>query len=175
MAQAVVGYMRSADAGGVQGAMEVAFEDFFLRAFDRVVGIAAVVTGDAGMAEDSAQEAFVRAYNRWSRVSRMQKPEAWVARVAINLSLDALKKVKREAVLGTDLEGPVRDQVEEIWMRWNLGQLPPMQRAALMLRYVDGLPVSEVARSLGRSQDTIKTHIRLGRRRLLTLVREVAQ
>jgi RNA polymerase sigma factor (sigma-70 family) len=149
---------------------EAEFEVFFCESFQRVVGMVAVVTGDAGLAEDAAQEAFVRAYGRWSRVRGLQRPDAWVARVAMNLALDGRKKLRREAQLAPDLEGPVRDQVEEIWMRWNLGQLPPMQRAAIVLRYFEGLPVTEVARSMGRSTDTVKSHIRLGRRRLRGLL-----
>jgi RNA polymerase sigma-70 factor (ECF subfamily) len=158
--------------GALAESAEVEFEGFFADSFQRVVGMAAVVSGDPGLAEDAAQEAYVRAFKRWDRVRGLDRPERWVARVAINLVLDGRRKTRRETPLQPEVEHAAHDQVETIWVRWNLGRLTPMQRAAIMLRYVDGMPVADVAETLGRSTDTVKTHLRLGRQRLRRLLTE---
>ena len=96
----------------------------------------------------------------------MTHPDRWVARVAMNLAIDQLRRTARETALEPSVEAPFRDQVESLWVRWNLDRLTPMQRATVVRRYLEGMPVDEVARSLGRSPQTVKTHLRLARGRL---------
>jgi RNA polymerase sigma-70 factor (ECF subfamily) len=177
MAQAVGGFDWLAagegrDALARAQSAEAEFEAFFVDSFQHVVGVAAVVSGDPGVAEDAAQEAYLRAYNRWDAVRRMDRPDRWVARVAINLVLDGRRRARRETELSGEVEQAAHDQVEAIWVRWNLDRLTPMQRATLMMRYVEGFSISDLAAALGKSADTVKTHIRLGRQRLRELLLE---
>ena len=148
------------------------FHDFFLLAYEQTIGLVALATGDRALAEDSAQEAFARAYSRWESVGGMSHPDRWVARVAMNLAIDQLRKTVRETVLDGHVTASTVDQVEELWVKWNLARLTPMQRAAVVRRYVEGMPVAEVARSLGRSPQTVKTHLRLARGKLRRFLRE---
>ncbi len=145
---------------------EQTFNQFFLQAYEQTLGLVTLAVGNRVSAEDAAQEAFARAFNRWSTVANMEHPARWVARVAINLAIDQLRKTSREVALEPALEAPLADHVEELWVRWNLDRLTPMQRAAMVRRYIDGMAVDEVATALGRSPQTVKSHIRLGRRRL---------
>jgi RNA polymerase sigma factor (sigma-70 family) len=153
-------------------AAEPGFHQFFLLAYEQTLGLVTVALGDRGLAEDAAQEAFARAFDRWNAVSRMSHPDRWVAKVAMNLAIDQLRRTTRETALDPSIEAPVRDDVEALWVRWNLERLTPMQRATVVRRYLEGMPVQEVARSLGRSPQTVKTHLRLARGRLRQFMRE---
>ena len=154
------------------GAAAATFEAVFAASYHRVVGLVAAVTGDEGLAEDAAQEAFARAYQRWPRVGRLDRPDLWVARVASRIAIDGWRKRRRETALeGTD-RGHLPDDVQRLWLRWQLDRLSPMQRAAVLLHCWEGRPVAEVATLLGRSQATIRTHLLLGRRRFRAFLRE---
>jgi RNA polymerase sigma-70 factor (ECF subfamily) len=162
----------AAVAGVSTGTAEAVFEAVFTDAYHRVVGLVAAVTGDQGLAEDAAQEAFARAYQRWSRVGRLDRPDLWVARVASRVAIDQWRKRRRE----TDLDGADRvtipDDVQRLWVRWQLERLSPMQRASILLHCWEGRPVAEVASLLGRSQATVRTHLLMGRRRFRGFVHE---
>ena len=69
-----------------RGAEEEAFEAFCRREYPRLVGVLSLYCGDAGVAEELAQEALVRVYESWRRMHTMASPGAWVHRVAINLA-----------------------------------------------------------------------------------------
>ena len=60
------------------------FEEFFVERYGEVVRCMRLVVGDSTRAEDLAEEAFVRAFRHWSRVSRLDRPVAWVYVVACN-------------------------------------------------------------------------------------------
>src|ERR1051325_6008772 len=64
-----------------------AFERLCRDEYARVVRTAYLITGDREEALDVAQEAFARAYERWRTVSRVDRPGAWVTRVAANLAI----------------------------------------------------------------------------------------
>jgi predicted RNA polymerase sigma factor len=66
-------------------ACQRAIEQFCVELHPRLVGTLALHSGDAGLAEALAQEALARACERWDDVSRADRPDAWVYRVAFNL------------------------------------------------------------------------------------------
>jgi RNA polymerase sigma-70 factor (ECF subfamily) len=162
----------AAVAGTSTGTAEATFESVFADAYHRVVGLVAAVTGDQGLAEDAAQEGFARAYQRWSRVGRLDRPDLWVARVASRIAIDQWRRRRRETALdGTD-RVTIPDDVQRLWVRWQLERLSPMQRASILLHCWEGRPVAEVATLLGRSQATVRTHLLMGRRRFRGFVHE---
>jgi RNA polymerase sigma factor (sigma-70 family) len=142
------------------------FSVFFAASFHQTLGLVTLSCGDPSLAEEVTQEAFARALDRWNAVSTMRRPERWVLKVASNMIVDHVRKTRRETALDAGLKASVPDQVEEIWMRWNLERLTPMQRASILLRYRDGLRVDEIADLIDRSTETVRTHLRLARRRL---------
>ena len=149
------------------------FSDFFAATYEQTLGIVLLATGQRSVAEDATQEAFARCLRDWNAVRAKHNPDRWVARIAVNLAIDHLRKVSRETGLDASHQAPRPDQVEELWVKWNLDQLTPMQRAAVVRRYIEGRSVAEVASSMGRSPQTIKSHLRLARSRLRqTLERE---
>jgi RNA polymerase sigma-70 factor (ECF subfamily) len=162
----------AAVAGMSTATAEVTFEAVFTDAYHRVVGLVAAVTGDEGLAEDAAQEAFARAYQRWSRVGRLDRPDLWVARVASRIAIDQWRKRRRETALEGADRVTIPDDVQRLWVQWHLERLSPMQRASILLHCWEGRPVAEVASLLGRSQATVRTHLLMGRRKFRSLVRE---
>ena len=142
------------------------FSAFFARTYEQTLGVVVVATGERTIAEDATQEAYARCLGDWRSVAGKRNPDRWVARVALNLAIDHLRKVARETNLEGAHHAPRPDHVETLWVRWNLDQLTPMQRATVVRRYVEGRSVEDVARTLGRSPQTVKTHLRLARSRL---------
>jgi len=63
------------------------FEEFFAREYPGLLAMLTALTGHRTVAEDLAQEAMVKAHQRWSRISGYDKPAAWLRRVAGSLSI----------------------------------------------------------------------------------------
>ncbi|NUR88430.1 MAG: RNA polymerase sigma factor [Nonomuraea sp.] len=136
-------------------------------------------------AEDLTAEAFLRAYRALSgytteRMAALQ-PRAWLMTILMNLWRNCARARSRRPP--TDLvDEPVetvdpREGVEEAAVRREmgdelaelLGQLPEEQRAAVVLRHVVDLPVSEIAAVLKIPQGTVKSHVSRGLHRLRAL------
>lgn len=149
------------------------FEEFFEETSRGIAAFVAVSTGDPWIAEDATQEAFARALDRWDSVSRMDRPDLWVIRVATRAAIDAWRKRRREAP-GNDVGtvSPTNDAIRAIWLRWGLSQLSPTDRAMLVLRHRDGLSVSEVAKRLDYSPHTVTKYLKRSTRMLRTVFKE---
>jgi RNA polymerase sigma-70 factor, ECF subfamily len=127
---------------------------------------------DLDAAEDVTQEAFIRLYVHWSKVSRYDRPGAWVRRVAIRLSIDRLRRERLRAVLERDAPAPVSPGGEDVDVLRAVRSLPRMQRAAVVLFYLEGRPTPEIADLIGCSEATVRVHLRRGRARLAALLGE---
>jgi RNA polymerase sigma-70 factor (ECF subfamily) len=146
------------------------FAEFYQATYDRVVALVAAMVGDRHQAEDIAQEAFARALIRWSRVSRYDLPEAWVRRVAIRLTIDASRRVRRAVRLSARLAGRFgaaeADPLAATALSVALMRLPLAQRQVLVLYYLADLPVEEIGRDCGISVGTVRTRLAVARQRL---------
>ena len=142
------------------------FENFAAGASETLLRTGYLVTGDAGQAEDLVQETFLRVARRWGQVRSMDHPAAYARRILINLVLrGAGRRSRQKAELAAPGAGTeAADQaaaralrhVDDLAeFRWALAQLPARQRAVLVLRYWEGLPVAEVAGILGCSAGTV--------------------
>lgn len=145
------------------------FDVVFRSHYPRLVRALTVACGDPEVAADAVQEAFVRAHLRWKHLVRRGDPIVWVRRVAINAMRDHFRRETRRSkvltILGADpqtVDGPAPDG-EAIAL---LATLPPQQRVALSLYYLEGLSVAEVASAMGLSVGAVKFHMSQGRERL---------
>ena len=153
------------------------FDDAFRSSYARLVGVLTAATSDPELAADCVQEAFVRAHVRWRTVGSYDDPVGWVRHVAINLVRDharrearrrrAHERVGSEQVVEGDAGGPSEQPVDLVAA---LASMPPQQRMALALYYVEGLPVREVASEMKISEGTVKFHLHSGRERFRQLV-----
>jgi RNA polymerase sigma-70 factor, ECF subfamily len=69
------------------------FEEFFLSQHERLFQALYLLTGDRSEADDLAQEALLRAYERWDRVGAMESPAGYVYRTALNLHRSQLRRL----------------------------------------------------------------------------------
>jgi RNA polymerase sigma-70 factor, ECF subfamily len=148
-------------------------------------GLCYRMTGSAADADDLVQETFVRAIERPPRDER-DGWRAWLARVATNLCIDALRRRKRREYVGPWLPAPVEtgdeatppgdevasperstehryDLIESVSVAFLLAleRLTPRQRAVLILRDVFDYTVQETAKALDLTQTNVKvTHHR---------------
>lgn len=159
--------------GWVAEEMEPSFEEFFSRFAREAAAVVALSTGDSGLAEDATQEAMARAYARWDRVSKLERPDLWVIRVAANLAIDAWRKRQREVSFrGAERLAEPRDEVRALWVRWEMDRLTPQDRLLLILRHRDGLSLEEIGGLTGKSPNTIAIYLKRARRRLRSLLSE---
>ncbi|HEX6785816.1 MAG TPA: sigma-70 family RNA polymerase sigma factor [Acidimicrobiales bacterium] len=149
------------------------FDDCFRASYARLVRLLTAASGDAELAADCVQEAFVRAHVRWRKIGRYEDPVSWVRRVALNLVRDHARRAARKrrahdrlAAQGeAERQGAVpADQPHDLLAI--LAELPPQSRMAVALHYVEGLPVREVAEEMGLSEGAVKFHLHAGRERL---------
>jgi RNA polymerase sigma-70 factor (ECF subfamily) len=151
----------------VTGAEE--FRVFYDAAFGRLVGQLFLITGDQHEAEEVVQEAFARAAARWSRLQDYDAPEAWVRRVAMNLAASRARQARRRLAILARLRPaaqvpPASD--EALALAEALRTLPMRQRRAIVLHHLIGMPVQQVATTMGVPAGTVKTWLGRGRRAL---------
>jgi RNA polymerase sigma-70 factor (ECF subfamily) len=143
------------------------FEVFYRSEYARMVALAAAVSGAPASAEDVAQEALIRAHREWAKVSRYEKPGAWLRRITINLASNKRRRANTERRLAP---GPQRQTVElqlrdhSVWAA--VAELPPRQRAAIALYYLEDRAVEEIAEILNCAPGTAKAHLHQGRKAL---------
>lgn len=136
----------------------------------RLVGSLTLYCGDRHLAEELAQEALARAWERWPSVSRMASPEAWAFRTAMNLASSRFRRrrVERRALARMAGRDDVeRDDATVLAVRAAVRALPPRQRAVVVARWYLGYGVAETAELLGCAPGTVKstTHQALARLR----------
>lgn len=166
LAEGKVGDMATtADAEG-------SFDDLFRAEFPSIARTAYLIVGDREKATEIAQEAFTRMFVSWKRVSRHDRPGAWVRRVAIRM---ATREARRSRLLGTALRSmspPRTPTSTNLDLRTALMGLPKSQRAAVVLHYLEDRPIKEVAELLECAEATAKVHLHRARKRLAQVLGE---
>jgi RNA polymerase sigma-70 factor (sigma-E family) len=141
------------------------FETFFVSHRRLYWRIAVTIVGSSAAADDVTQEAFSAIYTRWDRI-RATKIEAYCRTVLVNTALAAAKRRKREDLVeapelilrpAADPVDPAGGQDMHLDLVASLRTLPPGYRAVVALRYLDDLPVAQVAAVLGISEGTVKS------------------
>jgi RNA polymerase sigma-70 factor (ECF subfamily) len=142
-----------------------AFDALYRAHYADVVAMTYALTGDLTEAQDVVQEAFCRAWQRWTDVARYDNPLAWVRRVAVNLvnsrwrHLRVVRHHTRHERAG-EVPALAPDRVALVAA---LRTLPRDQRTAMVLHYVVDLPLAEVAAQLGVPAGTVKSWLHRGR------------
>ena len=142
------------------------FERFYLQHRDEVLGYLRRLLGQR--AEDAWQETFLRALRAYGRLEHGRQLRAWVFTIATNVALDELRsKHGRTVVLEhvdgepTELRPPAFRELEHL-----TDELPPAERAAVVLRYGYDLPYAEIGAALGSSEEAARAAASSGVRRL---------
>jgi RNA polymerase sigma-70 factor (ECF subfamily) len=151
-----------------------AFGALILRYRKMVIGVAYRVCGDAELAEDVAQETFIRVWNKLSSFRPEGNFRGWICRIAANLTIDTLRRQKpttdiEQVVVGSTDDGPEGVALEReraAAVRAAILKLPPQTRTALVLREYQGFTYQEIADALDIPLGTVKSRLSDARRRL---------
>ncbi|MFG2936029.1 SigE family RNA polymerase sigma factor [Streptomyces sp. NPDC048282] len=158
----------------MQAELEAQFQEFVRARWSHLVRTAVLLTGDPHHAEDLTQTALAKAYRSWRRVSRADHPEAYVRRILVSCNSDRFRKRRvAESLTAAPPEHPGHDDAvtradERGTLLAALAQLPPRQRAVVVLRYWEDLSEGEVAEVLGCSPGTVKSQASKGLAKLRT-------
>lgn len=146
------------------------FDALFRSEYPSIRRAAFLVTGDAETAAEVAQDAFAEAFARWRRVSRYDRPGAWVRRVAIRAAVRVRERDRRRVELSVtahdEPDHSNRGHGNPSDITAALDALSPTQRAAVVLHYFEDLSVEETADVLGCEPSTASVHLHRARRRL---------
>jgi RNA polymerase sigma-70 factor (ECF subfamily) len=158
-----------------------AFEQIVRRYQRPMVNLIARITGDRDRAEDLAQEAFVKAFRSLAAFDTARHLSSWLFRIAHNTAIDAMRRPRRALVSidhppnAHDLPlvpvapaepDPVERAALGAALEAALGRLRPDFRAAVVLRYDEGLPFDEIAHVMGIPEATARSHVHRARKEL---------
>src|SRR5229473_1364776 len=151
------------------------FDEFYSRSAARLVRHGYALTGDMAEAQDIAQEAFARAWQRWPMVRDCDSPEAWVRRVATNLSASRWRRIRvARAAAGQPAQQPAPEvSTDTVALVSGLRTLPERQRTVLVLHYMCDLSVDQIAAELDCPSGSVKSWLSRGRTALADAVRVV--
>jgi RNA polymerase sigma factor (sigma-70 family) len=150
------------------------FDSMFAAEYAPVLRTVFLICHDTHLAQDITQEAFVELLRRWDKVSRYERPGAWVRRVAIRKLVKAMRRDVRRRELEVIFEPPAPLEPADVDVLRAVRALPLRQRTAVVLHYFEDLSLNDVAEVLDCSPSTAGVHLHRARARLGGLLQEVS-
>jgi RNA polymerase sigma-70 factor, ECF subfamily len=164
---------------------EQAFEQIVRRYQRPVLSLLVRLTGDQSLAEDLAQETFIKAFRSLAAFDTTRRLSSWLFRIAHNTGIDALRRARAahaQPTLGAvqapadvpapTAPDPLERQALGHALERALARLRPDQRTAVVLRYEEGMPFDEIGRVLGIPEATARSHVHRARKELARLMTE---
>jgi len=165
---------------------QAAYSELVERYASSAVNVAVRLVNDRALAEELAQEAFVRAFARLGTFDQERRFSSWFFQILHNVSVDYLRRrrvetVSLDALLTAGYAGPSdnpssspeseaeRAELAEALTN-ALGRLRHDFREAVVLKYHQGLSVDEIAGILGVPEGTVKTYLHRARKELATIL-----
>jgi RNA polymerase sigma-70 factor, ECF subfamily len=137
------------------------FETFFEETHQRLFGGLCLVTGNRQEAEEVMQDAYLKLWERWTRVSLMRDPTGFLFRTAMNLARSRYRRtmlaLRRTVSLAPSVDdlAAVEDRDEVVRV---LRPLSPAERSSIVLTTMFGFSSEEAARILGVKSSTVRAH-----------------
>ncbi len=154
-------------------------ESLFRTHYPRIVYTAFALVGDWDLAEQLAQEAYLRLWRRWRWIADPQAAPSYLQRTAVNLSRETIRRrvIERRALKARSMERPsaVPDPAAVVELRRAITALPARKRECVVLRYLLGLSEAETAGLLDVSVGTVKSQTHKGLRQLRALLDEMTE
>jgi RNA polymerase sigma-70 factor, ECF subfamily len=157
-----------------------AFEQIILRYERRVFSLAWRLLGKPEDAQDASQEVFLRAFRYLHRFDRRRPFEPWLMKMTVNVCHDLSRKrhAQPQGVIDPDVLRAAGDPHRELHTEQQrtilykaLQELPEKERAAIVLRDIEGLSTAEVAEILGSSEATVRSQISSARLKIKKAVK----
>jgi RNA polymerase sigma-70 factor, ECF subfamily len=147
-----------------------------------VISLLFRLTGDRALAEDLAQDTFVKAFRNLAAFDATRRLSAWILRIAHNVGVDTLRRRRIRTISidarpnpdtthSTDppapaMPDPVERQALGRALQEAMATLRPDQREAVVLRYEEGLSFEEIGQILGIPEVTARSHVHRARKEL---------
>jgi RNA polymerase sigma-70 factor (ECF subfamily) len=154
-------------------ASEQDFAAFYDATWRRTVACAYAVLGDLGAAEESAQEAYTKAWPRWSKLSTYDDPGAWVRQVATRKAISGWRRRRTASSFLARSRPPEPSPPPDentVALVTALRRLPEAQRRALVLHHLAGFSVADIAAAERCPEGTVKARLSRGRAALAPLL-----
>ena len=159
--------------------VEIDLDAFVFAHYDRLIRLAALVSGDAADAEDAVQAGLERAWRGRDSLRKAASLSSWVDRIVVREAIRTAARRRRwwsrrrELSDAADATAPTIDLPDHfVALRLAYQALPPDQRAAVALHLYAGHSVPETASLLGAPLETVRSRLRLARRRLRSDLKE---
>ncbi|SDH44866.1 RNA polymerase sigma-70 factor, sigma-E family [Actinokineospora alba] len=135
-----------------------------------------LLCGDWHRAEDLVQSALLKLFRAWPKIRADDAVDAYARKILVRTAIDESRRLWRKREWGADdlpeVAAPHEDHDGALDARRALGRLPVRQRAAVVLRYWEDLPVEEVAQLLGCAEGTVKSQCAKGLASLRRMLRD---
>jgi RNA polymerase sigma-70 factor (ECF subfamily) len=142
------------------------FESLLFQHERMVYRLALRLLGNPEDARDAAQEVFLRLHRSLATVDASRDAGPWLYRVTVNVATDMLRSRRTLVPIDTVPLASSTPQYNRRDIEAALARLPEKERAAIVLRDVEGLSTAEVAAALGSSEGTVRSQISSGRVKL---------
>jgi len=129
--------------------------------------------GSEALADDLAQDCFVKAYQKWSAVRSKQTARTWLYGIAYRCFIDHYRKDKRRGGLLDSLptqSSPPHPDYTRLDLEAAMNSLSPDCRACIILCLAHGYTIAEAAKITNMPQGTIKSHLSRGKKHLQTFL-----
>jgi RNA polymerase sigma-70 factor (ECF subfamily) len=133
------------------------------------LGAARRVTGDPALAEDAAQEAFLRAFRALADYRHESSFRAWIRRIAIHAAIDLMRRRRPESRLPETTAAPIHEEKrheDADLLREVLRSLSVLDREILLAREIDGAPDRDLARRFAMTVTGVRVRIHRARKKL---------
>ena len=167
---------------------QVAITELYNKTYSSVYYTVKALIKDEDAALDILQDSYIKAFKSLEQLKEPEKFKAWVKQIAHNRAIDYLRKTKPllfSEMESTDSDTPLefedtntdnlpeavidRDETSRL-IREILNDLPDEQRAVISMFYYEQLSVKEIAEELGVSENTVKSRLNYGRKKIETKV-----
>lgn len=128
-----------------------------------MVRVCAPIVGSVPDAEAVTQDAFLKAFVRWKRLSRYDRPGAWIRRVAIRDAVRFAERQGRRFPTPASAVDPADTAATQVDLAIAIAQLSPRQRACVVLHHLAAWSIRDVAEALGCSESTVGVHLHRAR------------
>lgn len=136
-------------------------------------------------AEDISQEVFIKVYRHRHKIKQIDRIGTWIHRITVNTCIDQLRKKSRKNQVNlendtldalnyqtAEEQNPTRDPEKDVVIQSQVSHLlqavTPRERSVVVLRYLQGFKISEIARTLKVSEGAIKSLLVRARRKMQT-------
>ncbi|MBV1853747.1 RNA polymerase sigma factor [Catellatospora tritici] len=147
------------------------FDECYRATSRRLLSYAYALTGDWTQAQDIVQEAYLKAWRQWGRLSHYEDVEAWLRLIVHRQATDSWRRLVRWRRAMPLLTAPTQTAPPDesaVLVSQALAELPLTHRRVLALHYLFDLPVAQIAVDTGVPSSTVTTWLARGRAALST-------